>query len=91
MNMKTTTLAEEVAALILNHEDLDYAVELVERAIQHAFAESQKDLLEACEDVITAAEIIDGEECPPPTEDVNYLHQTIKTARAAIAKAKKGE
>jgi aminoglycoside phosphotransferase len=45
-------------------------------------------LLAALEDVITAAEIIDGQESPPESADVDYLHGAIDKARAAIAQAK---
>ena len=37
------------------------------------------------EAVITAAEIIDGQDSPPADEDVSYLHKVIGEARDAMA------
>ena len=42
-------------------------------------------LAEALNLVIVAAEIIDGQDSPPADDDVFYLHDRIKQARAALS------
>ncbi len=42
-------------------------------------------LAEALKLTIVAAEIIDGQDSPPADDDVFYLHDVIKDARAALA------
>jgi hypothetical protein len=38
--------------------------------------------------VITAAEIIDGQDSPPDDDDVDYLHKVIRNARKAMKEIK---
>lgn len=42
------------------------------------------EIYKALEDVITAAEIIDGQDSPPANDDVIYLHNVIAKARELL-------
>jgi hypothetical protein len=47
-------------------------------------------LVERLESLIFAAEVIDSQEPPPATEDVERLHAEIREARRLIRKIAKG-
>lgn len=59
----------------------------VNRAFIIRACNAHDSLVEACNKVITAAEIIDSSESPT-NDDIDHLHSVIQDARAALAKAK---
>jgi hypothetical protein len=59
-------------------------------AEHHAQAINSFDaLVRALDKLITAAEIVDGQEAPPDSDDVEYLHSAISESRAALRLAGK--
>jgi hypothetical protein len=55
------------------------------RAAMAEHDSKQTKLLEALKAVITAAEIIDGQDSPPADDDVTHLHEVIGAARKVMA------